>query len=76
MSDPTAGESHMPSGRLRLGTQGWHYGAWVGPFYPPGTRAVNFLRSYARAFDCVEVDSTLRCNSPGANRARLVGTHP
>jgi uncharacterized protein YecE (DUF72 family) len=43
---------------IRLGTQGWNYDAWVGPFYPSGTRAADFLSTYARAFDTVEVDST------------------
>jgi uncharacterized protein YecE (DUF72 family) len=43
---------------IRLGTQGWNYDAWVGPFYPEGTRPAEFLRVYARAFDTVEVDST------------------
>ena len=43
---------------IRLGTQGWNYDAWVGPFYPSGTRAPDFLTTYARAFDTVEVDST------------------
>jgi uncharacterized protein YecE (DUF72 family) len=43
---------------LRLGTCGWNYDAWVGPFYPPGTRPVDFLSLYGRAFDTVEVDST------------------
>ena len=23
---------------IRLGSQGWNYTAWVGPFYPAGTR--------------------------------------
>jgi len=46
------------AGRVRIGTQGWRYDAWVGPFYPPGTRADDFLGLYARAFDTVEVDST------------------
>ena len=46
------------SARIRLGTQGWNYDAWVGPFYPVGTRAVDYLTVYARAFDTVEVDST------------------
>jgi uncharacterized protein YecE (DUF72 family) len=53
-----AGESARPPGRLRLGTQGWNYAAWVGPLYPPGTRAADYLSVYARAFDTVEVDST------------------
>jgi uncharacterized protein YecE (DUF72 family) len=47
----------MP-GRIRLGTQGWNYDAWVGPFYPGGTRPGEFLRIYGRAFETVEVDST------------------
>lgn len=44
--------------RVRLGSQGWNYAAWVGPFYPTGTRPVDYLATYARAFDTVEVDST------------------
>jgi len=44
--------------RLRVGTQGWNYDAWVGPFYPEKTRAADYLSIYARAFDTVEVDST------------------
>ena len=44
--------------RIRLGTQGWNYDAWVGPFYPEGTRASDYLGVYARAFDTVEIDST------------------
>ncbi len=43
---------------IRIGSQGWNYEAWVGPFYPEGTRPVDFLRVYSRAFDTVEVDST------------------
>lgn len=47
----------MP-GRIRIGTQGWAYDVWVGPFYPLGTRPADFLTVYARGFDTVEVDST------------------
>jgi uncharacterized protein YecE (DUF72 family) len=46
------------SARIRLGTQGWNYDAWVGPFFPSGTRPADYLSVYARAFDTVEVDST------------------
>ena len=46
------------SGDIRIGTQGWNYDAWVGPFYPPETRQADFLTVYARAFTTVEVDST------------------
>ena len=47
----------MPA-TLRIGTQGWNYDAWVGPFYPTNTRATDFLSTYGRAFTTVEVDST------------------
>ena len=43
---------------VHIGTQGWNYDAWVGPFYPSGTRAGDYLSVYARAFATVEVDST------------------
>jgi uncharacterized protein YecE (DUF72 family) len=52
------------SGGIRVGTQGWNYDAWVGPFYPAGTRPVDYLTVYARAFDTVEVDSTFYAVPP------------
>jgi len=60
-SIPTADTSR---GRIRLGTQGWNYPSWVGAFYPYGTRPTDFLRTYARAFDTVEVDSTFYAIPP------------
>ena len=50
---------------IRIGTQGWNYAQWVGPFYPAGTRAEDFLRLYGRAFGTVEVDSTFYAVPPG-----------
>jgi uncharacterized protein YecE (DUF72 family) len=44
--------------RIHIGTQGWNYDAWVGPFFPASTRPVDFLSVYSRAFSTVEVDST------------------
>jgi uncharacterized protein YecE (DUF72 family) len=44
--------------RIHLGTQGWNYDAWVGPFFPVNTRPADFLSVYSRAFGAVEVDST------------------
>jgi uncharacterized protein YecE (DUF72 family) len=43
---------------LLLGTQGWDYGAWVGPFYPRGSKPGEMLAVYGRAFQTVEVVST------------------
>src|SRR5574340_1555913 len=53
----------MPS-TVRIGTQGWNYDAWVGPFYPDGTRPTEYLSVYARAFETVEVDSTFYAIPP------------
>jgi uncharacterized protein YecE (DUF72 family) len=49
---------------IRIGAQGWNYDAWLGGFYPSGTRATDFLSVYARAFDTVEVDSTFYAIPP------------
>ena len=49
---------------IRIGTQGWNYDAWVGGFYPSGTRSPDYLRLYARAFGTVEVDSTFYAIPP------------
>ena len=40
----------MARGRIRIGTSGWHYAHWVGPFYPEGTRPDDFLDFYAGRF--------------------------
>lgn len=40
------------------GCSGWSYKSWVGPFYPKGTKAKDFLRLYSTVFDAVEIDST------------------
>ena len=52
------------AGEVRVGTQGWNYPQWTGPFYPEGTRAEDFLRLYSRAFGTVEVDSTFYAVPP------------
>ena len=52
-------EKHVPRATdIRLGTSGWSYKDWLGPFYPPGTRPRDYLRVYAGVFPAVEVDST------------------
>ena len=44
--------------RILIGTSGYSFADWVGPFYPPGMRSGDFLAFYARHFDVVEVNST------------------
>ncbi len=47
-----------PGRSIFVGTSGYSFADWVGPFYPPGTRSGDFLAYYARHFDVVEVNST------------------
>lgn len=44
--------------RILVGTSGYSFADWVGPFYPKGMRSGDFLVHYARHFDAVEVNST------------------
>ncbi len=41
-----------------LGTIGFSYKEWVGPFYPAGTRPSDFLPYYSRIFNALELDTT------------------
>jgi uncharacterized protein YecE (DUF72 family) len=41
-----------------IGTSGYSYPAWVGGFYPPGTRPGQMLSHYGRAFPLVELNFT------------------
>jgi uncharacterized protein YecE (DUF72 family) len=43
---------------LLLGTQGFSYSSWVGPFYPKGTKAGEYLSEYAKRLNTVELDTT------------------
>jgi uncharacterized protein YecE (DUF72 family) len=44
--------------RLRIGTSGWSYPHWRGPFYPRKLRHERQLAYYAERFDSVEINST------------------
>ena len=48
----------MAPGQVVIGTSGWSYSHWVGPFYPEGTRSADFLAVYARHFAASEVNTT------------------
>lgn len=45
------------TGGLRIGTSGWHYQSWWGPFFPEGTRKTDALRFYASQFDACELNA-------------------
>jgi uncharacterized protein YecE (DUF72 family) len=41
-----------------VGTAGYSYQDWIGPFYPPGTRKEDMLSFYAREFNFTELNAT------------------
>ncbi len=46
----------MNDSKILLGTSGWSYKEWEGPFYMKGEK--HKLRAYSRVFPTVEIDST------------------
>jgi uncharacterized protein YecE (DUF72 family) len=44
--------------QIRIGTSGWHYQHWRGPFYPERFPASKMLAFYAQRFDTVELNNT------------------
>lgn len=44
--------------RIHIGTSGWHYKHWQGPFYPDGLPLSGFLEYYARHFHTAEINNT------------------
>jgi uncharacterized protein YecE (DUF72 family) len=43
---------------IKVGTAGYSYADWVGPFYPEGTKPTAMLDYYSLNFSFVEVNST------------------
>jgi uncharacterized protein YecE (DUF72 family) len=60
-----------PGRRVFVGTSGYSFADWVGPFYPPGTRSGDFLAYYARRFPAVEVNATYYRVPPPAAMAAM-----
>lgn len=43
---------------IRIGTSGWHYAHWKGPFYPKDVRGNQMLPYYAEHLDTVEINNS------------------
>ena len=48
----------MTAGAIHIGTSGWHYKHWVGPFYPPKTPASRYLDFYKAHFAAAEINGS------------------
>ena len=55
MASSRASEHIAP---IRIGTSGYSYKDWVGPFYPPGTAQGEYLSFYANEFRTTELNFT------------------
>ena len=44
--------------RVHIGTSGWHYNHWRGPFYPGKLPAAKMLEFYVNRFDTVEINNS------------------
>jgi uncharacterized protein YecE (DUF72 family) len=62
--------------RVWLGTSGYSYQDWVGPFYPPGTRSGRMLALYSRSFPVVELNFTFYRVPTAAQLARMAEQTP
>lgn len=47
----------MP-GHIHVGTSGWHYEHWLGPFYPQELKAREMLRFYCQRLRTVEINNS------------------
>jgi uncharacterized protein YecE (DUF72 family) len=63
-------------GRLYVGTSGFDYPEWIGPFYPPGTKSGRMLAYYAGRFGSVEVNFTFRRLPAPSTVSRWVAQTP
>jgi len=54
------GDPKLPDNQMQfsLGCAVWAFKGWVGEFYPPKSRATDFLNLYSRRFDTVEGNAT------------------
>jgi len=48
----------MTERKILIGTSGWGYDEWVGPFYPKGLRKEDYLLFYSEVFYTNEINTT------------------
>jgi len=50
--------AHTRPGAVHIGTSGWHYKHWKGPFYPADLPSTKWLLYYVDRFDTVEINNS------------------
>ena len=64
------------SGGLHIGTSGWHYPHWRGPFYPVRLPAREWLGYYAARLSCVEINNSFYRRPAAADVRAWAGQTP
>ncbi len=59
-----------------MGTSGYSFADWVGPFYPPGTRSGEMLSFYQKHFNTVEINATYYRIPPARTMASMAERTP
>ncbi|GIV02590.1 MAG: hypothetical protein KatS3mg015_1420 [Fimbriimonadales bacterium] len=58
MKNESNSEPSGPAKPVFLGTAGFHYQDWVGPFYPPNLSPSAWFEFYSKEFPCVELNAS------------------
>lgn len=69
-------DADMAAPDWRLGTCGFSYEDWRGPFYPPDAKPGEYLGYYARYFNAVELDTTFHAAPPPERVRRWAAAVP
>lgn len=78
-SERALGSTSLPpdrEGTIRIGTSGFSFADWVGPFYPPGTPRGRMLEFYQRHFSTVEINATYYRLPPPSTMQGMVKRTP
>jgi uncharacterized protein YecE (DUF72 family) len=62
--------------RVLVGTSGYSYDDWVGPFYPQGTAKQDFLQHYAAQFPVVELNFSYYQQPSARTLERMISVTP
>ena len=61
-------------GKIAIGTSGYSYNEWVGPFFPPKTKQEDFLAFYAGSFSTVELNFSYYTMPSADQLTRMIQT--
>ena len=69
-------KAHVDKERILIGTSGYSYEDWVGPFYPQGMHKRDFLGFYATEFPVVELNFSYYTQPSASTLERILEKTP